>query len=1044
MVEKNVTISWQGDLFANHSLAHVNRELALRLIDKGFAITFDPTEPDSLNPSDDPRFNRLKAIENLVLKLVDITIRHQWPPDFTPPMSGHFIMIQPWEFGSLPKNWIEPMNTVVDEVWVPSNYVKECYITSGVEAARIQVVPNGVDTSTLSPEAPPLYLKTAKGFRFLFVGGTIHRKGIDLLLGAYRTAFSVADDVCLVIKDMGGNSFYQGQTAQELIGRFQSDPQAPEIEYIDTDFSTNDMAGLYTACHCLVHPYRGEGFGLPIAETMACGLAPIVTGYGAALDFCPPEIAWLLPAIVEKLPVKKVGQLETVDYPWLAEPDFDLLVSMLRHVANNPEEVHRRGKAAAAFIRENYTWEHAARIADERLRAVAKRPVRRFAVNATDSYGGVRVIEAKKNALILVCDQADRLAQSGKVDQAIQLLLNQGIRANPDNPLLYVELTEILIRAGRYLDALEVLSEMPATVVEETKKEFEAVCYCALGEDRAARNAADQIVKQPRAQVVLGTLAARQGDLQLAESYFRQVITAAPNCGNGWLSLGMLLWGQGKQEDAWQAVKQAVVVDPLNTEAVSILGDMAERMDCQSTALQILSTTVQSYPDARHLALNHAKLLVQCNRNAEVLKACERFFVRFGVDAELLSLTQQFSSRVGTYDRLAEGGAASVSLCMIVKNEEGCLVRCLASVKSVVHELVVVDTGSSDRTVAIATAFGARLLHFSWNGSFSDARNYGLEQAKGAWILVLDADEVISLQDHKALLAATSAVEKPSAFSVVTRNYTTMVQAQGWTANDGSYPEEERADGWRPSWKVRLFSNDARFRFRGDVHEMVEASLREASVNIQHASFVVHHYGELDQDPVKLIDKKQHYFEIGMQKLDQYPDDMAAICELAVQAGELGRFEEAVGLWDRVLQHYPDYVEALFNKGYCLMGLQQYDEALAHSYRALELDPDHKEAAFNYGTCELYVGDPQEAIKKLVSLAEKYSDYPLLTAVLLVLYLAAGHAESAFVYLEKLKSSNYAVKDYVMARIHLLEKIGAFERARIVSEGILMLGSGLR
>jgi glycosyltransferase involved in cell wall biosynthesis len=577
MVEKNVTISWQGDLFANHSLAHVNRELCLRLIDKGFVVSFEPTEPDSLKPSDEPRFCRLESIRNIAVEPVDITIRHQWPPDFTPPMSGHFIMIQPWEFGSLPKNWIEPMNTVVDEVWVPSSYVKECYITSGVEAERVQVVPNGVDILTLSPEAPPLCLKTTKGFRFLFVGGTIHRKGIDLLLGAYRTAFTATDDVCLVIKDMGGSSFYHGQTAQELIERFQSDPQAPEIEYLDMDLSSAGMASLYTACHCLVHPYRGEGFGLPIAEAMACGLAPIVTGYGAALDFCPPEIAWLLPARVEKLPVKKVGQLETVDYPWLAEPDFDLLVSMLRHAANNPEEVHRRGKAAAAFIRENYTWEHAARTADERLRAVAKRPVRRFAVNATDSHRGAGVTEAQKNALMPVCDQADRLAQSGKVEQAVQLLLNQGIRADTANPRPYQKLAEILIRASRYQDALEVLPEMPPSTEAVLKHELAAICHCALGDDTAARQTAEQVTRRPKVQVVLGTLAARQGNLGEAERLFRQAVATDPACGSGWLSLGMLLWGQGQQDEAWQAVKQAVTVDPLNDEAVRIMRDMAER-----------------------------------------------------------------------------------------------------------------------------------------------------------------------------------------------------------------------------------------------------------------------------------------------------------------------------------------------------------------------------------------------------------------------------------------------------------------------------------
>ncbi len=473
-------VSWQGDLFVSHSLAQVNRELCLQLIGKGYQLSLEARDQADSDTVADPRFSRLEAIRNLPVDAVKLTIRHQWPPDFTPPTVGHFIMIQPWEFGSLPKSWIEPMNTVVDEVWVPSSYVKECYVESGVEAERVQVVPNGVDTGQFKPEILPYQLATRKTFRFLFVGGTIHRKGIDLLLGAYRTAFSGADDVCLVIKDMGGNTFYQGQTAQEMIERFRSDPQAPEIEYIDKELSADELAGLYTACHCLVHPYRGEGFGLPIAEAMACGLAPIVTGYGAALDFCPPGIAWLLPATVEKLPIKQVGQLETVDYPWLAEPNFDALVGMLRYAAQHPAEVKERGQKAAQHIRERFTWEHAARVADERLRVVAQRPIRRFVNNVSDQHGGKGVTEEKINALAPVCEQADRLAQSGKVDQAVQLLLNQGIRVDAADPRPYLTLAEILIRAGRYQDALEVLPEMPSSTDPQLRSEIEALCHAAL------------------------------------------------------------------------------------------------------------------------------------------------------------------------------------------------------------------------------------------------------------------------------------------------------------------------------------------------------------------------------------------------------------------------------------------------------------------------------------------------------------------------------------------------------------------------------------
>ena len=84
-----------------------------------------------------------------------------------------------------------------------------------------------------------------------------------------------------------------------------------------------------------------------------------------------------------------------------------------------------------------------------------------------------------------------------------------------------------------------------------------------------------------------------------------------------------------------------------------------------------------------------------------------------------------------------------ISLCMIVKDEEEMLPRCLAAVAEHVDEIVIVDTGSTDRTVEIAESFGANVIEFPWNGSFADARNVSLDTATGDWILWLDADEVL-------------------------------------------------------------------------------------------------------------------------------------------------------------------------------------------------------------------------------------------------------------------------------------------------------------
>ncbi len=142
---------------------------------------------------------------------------------------------------------------------------------------------------------------------------------------------------------------------------------------------------------------------------------------------------------------------------------------------------------------------------------------------------------------------------------------------------------------------------------------------------------------------------------------------------------------------------------------------------------------------------------------------------------------------------------------MIVKNEEKHLVKCLRSVRDVVDEMIIVDTGSTDKTNDIAKVFGAKVFDFPWTGDFSAARNHSLEQATGDWILVLDADEVISARDFdelKAIIRKRS--PSPAAYSIVTRNYMTNMSVIGWTPKDGQYPEEA-GGGWVPSAKVRLF-----------------------------------------------------------------------------------------------------------------------------------------------------------------------------------------------------------------------------------------------
>ena len=82
-----------------------------------------------------------------------VTIRHRWPPEFGRAASGKTVLIQPWEFGSLPRHWVSAIERNVDEVWVPSQFVRDTYITSGVDGGKVVVVPNGVNTRQFHPHA---------------------------------------------------------------------------------------------------------------------------------------------------------------------------------------------------------------------------------------------------------------------------------------------------------------------------------------------------------------------------------------------------------------------------------------------------------------------------------------------------------------------------------------------------------------------------------------------------------------------------------------------------------------------------------------------------------------------------------------------------------------------------------------------------------------------------------------------------------------------------------------------------------------------------
>ncbi len=116
-----------------------------------------------------------------------------------------------------------------------------------------------------------------------------------------------------------------------------------------------------------------------------------------------------------------------------------------------------------------------------------------------------------------------------------------------------------------------------------------------------------------------------------------------------------------------------------------------------------------------------------------------------------------------------------LSQCMIVKNEEKNIERALSWGKSFIWEQIVVDTGSTDRTVEIARRLGAKVYHFEWIDDFAAAKNYAVSQAQGDWIVFLDADEYFLEEDAKRLVPLLEKLEGTKYNALVTR----WVQVEG-------------------------------------------------------------------------------------------------------------------------------------------------------------------------------------------------------------------------------------------------------------------------
>ena len=368
-----IKVNWEGSLFVHHSLGMVNREILRELaFDPRFSLGHVPFESDQFSPLSAPRFAALVAALAGPYGDAAVHVRHRWPPDFTPPSSGAHVLFQPWEYGCLPVEWVEKVPDVAREVWVYTAYLKECYVASGLDERIVKVIPLGIDPAEFTPDAVPAsWLRDMVGRRYCFFynGGITLRKGIDILVNAYLNEFRPEEPVCLVIK---GSNAYKKELASKVEALARRTDVA-SIIYLTQDIAPDELPGLYAACDCYVQPYRAEGYGLPIAEAMACGRPVIVTGAGACRDFADEDTAYLIKCSMEKLNEWVVSGIPTVGNPFWLLPDMDDLRQLMRYVYTHPAEAREKGEKASRKIRTQHTWKRSAAAVGERIFEIAEK-----------------------------------------------------------------------------------------------------------------------------------------------------------------------------------------------------------------------------------------------------------------------------------------------------------------------------------------------------------------------------------------------------------------------------------------------------------------------------------------------------------------------------------------------------------------------------------------------------------------------------------------------------------------------------------------------
>ncbi|MBK9063715.1 MAG: glycosyltransferase [Acidobacteria bacterium] len=351
-------VTWQSRWGLPIGYASTSEELARALLARDVDLAFRPTPwPRSAHIADPV----LEAISRRPPYEDAPQVSYEQADLFYTAHRGTRVGFTMLEVDGIPRAWADACNAM-DEVWTPSHWGAERFRESGV-TKPIRVVPLGYDAGRFRPE--PGARRASPRYTFLSVFEWGERKAPEILLRAYAAAFSGADDVLLVVRANNHDGHVDVPRQIEELGLPRNGP--PVAFLYNTHIRANQLAMLYRSADAFVLPSRGEGWGMPILEAMACGLPVIATPWSGPSEFLHEDVGY--PIAVKGLVPADAKCPYYEGFRW-AEPDLDDLVARFRYVFTHREEARAKGARAAQEAAAKWTWALTAARVEERLREI--------------------------------------------------------------------------------------------------------------------------------------------------------------------------------------------------------------------------------------------------------------------------------------------------------------------------------------------------------------------------------------------------------------------------------------------------------------------------------------------------------------------------------------------------------------------------------------------------------------------------------------------------------------------------------------------------